>query len=333
MNVTLLKPYHSIQELVRELVNGNRRALAKAISLVESTHPTSEPLRNELLESILPYTGNSMRIGITGSPGAGKSSLIEALGMRMIADGYRLAVLAVDPAATHSGGSILGDKLRMSGLSTRDQVFIRPSSNRGSQGVLALRTRESILVCEAAGYNVVMVETVGSGQADTDLDDVVDLVILACLPNAGDEIQGLKRGIMECADIIVVTKADLDQKATHHAAITLRSVLRLFRPKFPDWNTVVVVVSSLHGDGIETLWQECVRFFAPTRAKTRNCNRRFQLLRWFDQALRQQCITFLQQNNFLQDQIEKYRYAIEQDKLLPSHAAQKIVSHLCICRD
>ena len=192
--------------------NGDRRAIAKAITLLESTHPEKLDQGQELLEELLPETGKSLRIGITGVPGVGKSTFIEAFGMRLIEAGHRVAVLAVDPSSPITGGSILGDKTRMQQLSSHPQAFVRPSPSSGVLGGVTRRTRETMLLCEAAGYDVIIVETVGVGQSETMGASMVDLFLVLMLPNAGDELQGIKKGILELADLIVINKADGDQK-------------------------------------------------------------------------------------------------------------------------
>ncbi|GBD05427.1 putative GTPase [bacterium HR20] len=209
--------YEDLAVLAERVRRGERRALAKALSLLESTRLSDKPRQHALLSMLAIPSAPTMRIGITGAAGAGKSTLIEALGLHVASNGHRVAVLATDPAAPSSGGSILGDKLRMTALANHPNAFIRPSSNRGRGDALDSHVRERIITCEAAGYDVVVVETVGAGQADTAIADAVDLVILATLPNAGDDIQALKRGVMEYADIVVVTKADLDRAAARRS--------------------------------------------------------------------------------------------------------------------
>jgi LAO/AO transport system kinase len=234
---------------------GDRRALARAITLVESNRADHRDDAREMIDALLPHTGQSIRIGISGAPGAGKSTLIEALGLHAIEEGHTVAVLAVDPSSTRSGGSILGDKTRMADLGRRAEAYIRPSPTGGTLGGVARRTGEALLVCEAAGFDVVMVETVGVGQSEVAVADLVDLFVLVASPAGGDELQGIKRGIMELADLIVVNKADGDLLgAAQRTAADLRNAVHLLRPKREGWQVEVLLASSLAGSGVPELW-------------------------------------------------------------------------------
>jgi LAO/AO transport system kinase len=246
-----------------------RRAIAKAITLLESTHADHRPRADEILNALLPHSGRSFRLGISGVPGVGKSTFIETLGLQLIEAGHRVAVLAVDPSSSVSGGSILGDKTRMARLSADDRAFIRPSPSSGTLGGVAEKTRESVLVLEAAGYDIVIVETVGVGQSETAVAGMTDLFALLQLPNAGDELQVLKKGITELADIIVVNKADLDPDAAMRAEEQITSSLRLLglhgRPEeAPEdattWHPRVLRASALTGQGMAEFWHEVSRF-------------------------------------------------------------------------
>ncbi len=220
---------------------GDRRALAKAITLIESTRADHRQEADSLLDALMPNTGKSLRIGISGVPGVGKSTFIETLGLHLIAQGHRVAVLAVDPSSTLSGGSILGDKTRMEKLSVNDAAFIRPTPTAGALGGVAERTREALLLCEAAGFDVVIVETVGVGQSETAVAGMTDLFVLLQLPNAGDDLQAIKRGVMELADLVVINKADLDADAATRAMANISDV-----PVMP--------ASGLTGKGIDAVW-------------------------------------------------------------------------------
>ena len=244
-----------VKSLAADLCAGNRRALAQAITLSESTREDHRLQAEDLVEQILPHAGKAVRIGISGVPGVGKSTFIEAFGLHLIALGHRVAVLAVDPSSRRTGGSILGDKTRMTELSRAQEAFIRPSPSRGTLGGVARRTREAILLCEAAGYDVIIVETVGVGQSETTVADMVDVFCLLLLPSGGDELQGIKKGIVEIAELIVVNKVDGDLKdAAMRAVADYRSALRLLRPVTPWWTTEVIPASSLQGDGIALVW-------------------------------------------------------------------------------
>jgi LAO/AO transport system kinase len=243
------------ESLADRVVAGERRALARAITLVESTRADHRAEAAALLDAVLPSTGRSTRLGITGTPGAGKSTFIEELGSRLTAAGHRVAVLAIDPSSRRSGGSILGDKTRMETLARNPDAFIRPSPSAGTLGGVARRTREAALLCEAAGFDVVIVETVGVGQSEVAVADMVDCFMLLASPGGGDELQGIKRGIMELADVIVVNKADGDLlPAANRAVSDHRHAVHLLRPKHPGWSVPVVAVSALQGTGVDEAW-------------------------------------------------------------------------------
>lgn len=244
-----------MSDLAQGVRAGDRRALAQAITLTESSREDHRAEAGALLDELLPRTGASLRLGISGSPGAGKSTLIEALGLHAIEQGHQVAVLAVDPSSSRSGGSILGDKTRMTDLGRRPEAYIRPSPSGGTLGGVARRTREAVLLCEAAGFDVVMVETVGVGQSEVAVAELVDLFLLVASPTGGDELQGIKRGIMELADSIVVNKADGDLLApAQRAAADLRNAVHLLRPKRPGWTVDVRLASALTGEGVAELW-------------------------------------------------------------------------------
>ena len=238
-----------------KLANGDRRTLAQSITKIESTRPDDRAGAEALIEELLGLTGGSIRLGITGTPGVGKSTFIDALGVLLIKAGHRVAVLAVDPSSQRTGGSILGDKTRMGNLSTRPEAFIRPSPSGGLTGGVARRTRDALLLCEAAGFDVVIVETMGVGQAETAVAEICDLFLLLVAPGGGDELQGIKRGVMELADVIAVNKADGDLLGpARHTAADYRHALHMVRPKWPDIETPIVTCSALTNEGLEELW-------------------------------------------------------------------------------
>jgi LAO/AO transport system kinase len=249
--------------LLGALRQGDRRALARAITLVESSRPDHRQEAEKLIEAVLPEVGGAVRTGISGPPGAGKSTFIERFGLEGIALGRQVAVLAVDPASKRGGGAILGDKTRMAELARAQAAFIRPSSAGGSRGGVARRTREVILLCEAAGFDAVLVETVGVGQAETAVAEIVDMFVLLLAPGAGDELQGIKRGIVELADLVLVNKADGEFAAAARRSVAdYASVLRLIRPPFPEWQVPVRAVSALEGTGIREVWDDVEGFRA-----------------------------------------------------------------------
>ena len=245
---------------------GERRSLARAITLVESTRADHRDEAAALLDELLPATGGSTRVGISGAPGAGKSTFIEALGLHLVGAGHEVAVLAVDPSSTRGGGSILGDKTRMEELSRAPQAYIRPSPSGGTLGGVARRTREAMLVCEAAGFDVVLVETVGVGQSEVAVAGLVDLFCLLLAPGAGDELQGVKRGIVELADLVVVNKADgALADLARHTASDYGHALHLLRPRTDGWSARVLSCSALHGVGIDAVWDAVSEFMAVAR--------------------------------------------------------------------
>lgn len=264
-----MTPAALLEGLVRGSAPVQRRAMAKAITLLESTRSDHRLQADELLTALLPHTGRALRLGISGVPGVGKSTFIEALGLYLIAQGHRVAVLAVDPSSSVSGGSILGDKTRMEHLSVHEQAYIRPSPSSGTLGGVAEKTREAMLVCEAAGYDVVIVETVGVGQSETAVANMTDMFCLLQLPNAGDDLQAIKKGVMELADLVVINKADIDPDAAMRARAQITSSLRLLGlhgqhdhtpHEVPLWQPQVMQISALHGQGVNAFWQHVCTF-------------------------------------------------------------------------
>ena len=280
--------------LVQAITHGapavRRRAMAKAITLLESTRADHRDQGDELLTTLLPQTGKSFRLGISGVPGVGKSTFIEALGLYLIGQGHRVAVLTIDPSSTVSGGSILGDKTRMEHLSVNEKAYIRPSPSSGTLGGVAEKTRESMLVCEAAGYDVVIVETVGVGQSETAVSSMTDMFVLLQLPNAGDDLQAIKKGVMEIADLVVINKADLDTRAATRAEAQITSSLRILNQhgnpenahhNETQWHPKVVQISALLGQGIEGFWDTVKQYRQVQTANGRLATRREkQALAW-----------------------------------------------------
>ncbi len=266
-----------VASVLSEQADAQRRAIAKAITLLESTRADHRAQADELLTALLPHTGKSFRLGISGVPGVGKSTFIETLGLYLIDQGHRVAVLTIDPSSTISGGSILGDKTRMEKLSVHEKAYIRPSPSSGTLGGVAEKTREAMLVCEAAGYDIVIVETVGVGQSETAVAGMTDMFLLMQLPNAGDDLQAIKRGVMELADLVVINKADIDKDAATRAQAQITSAMRILaqhkRGPHPGplpqagegwgegvWHPQVMQLSALLGTGVQEFWQSVLQF-------------------------------------------------------------------------
>lgn len=246
---------------VNEIRNGSRLHLAKAITFIESTVSDQQEIGQKLLKRLLPFTGNSIRIGITGVPGAGKSTFIEAFGKMLGDSGFKVAVLAIDPSSSVTGGSILGDKTRMEELARHPNAFIRPSPSAGTLGGVHKKSRETLMLCEAAGYDIILVETVGVGQSETIVRGMVDFFLLLALTGAGDELQGMKKGIMELADAIVVNKADgSNEKLAKKTVAEFKQILHFLAPSSPNWTTPALAVSSLYKLGLETVWETILAF-------------------------------------------------------------------------
>ena len=327
------------EQILQGLLHGDapvqRRAMAKAITLLESTRADHRLLADELLTGLLPHTGRSLRLGISGVPGVGKSTFIEALGLFLIAQGHRVAVLAVDPSSTVSGGSILGDKTRMEHLSVHAQAFIRPSPTSGNLGGVAEKTREAMLVCEAAGYDVVIVETVGVGQSEIAVASMTDMFVLMQLPNAGDDLQAIKKGVMELADLVVINKADLDAHAATRAQAQITSSLRLLglqgRPEHAHhddtlWHPQVLQLSALLGQGVDAFWATVTGFKQlQTQYGHLQLRRQRQALAWMwervEAGLRQSFRSHTQVRNLL-PQISQQ---VEAGQLAASTAARRLL--------
>ena len=247
----------STEDYCKGVLAGDRAMLGRAITLIESRNPDHRRQAQELLQALLPHSGKAHRVGITGVPGVGKSTTIEALGLNLTSAGHRVAVLAVDPTSTRTGGSILGDKTRMAGLASNENAFIRPSPSSGTLGGVTRKTRETMIVCEAAGYDVVIVETVGIGQSETAVADMVDFFLVLMLPGAGDELQGIKKGVLEIADMIAVNKADGDNaERANNAAAEYKAALHILTPASPNWSPPVITISGLKNLGLDALWEQ-----------------------------------------------------------------------------
>jgi LAO/AO transport system kinase len=325
-----MTPTPSIASLAADLRAGHRAALARAITLVESRRSDHQAAARELVQALLPDTGTAIRVGITGSPGVGKSTLIDALGMLLIGRGQKVAVLAVDPSSARTGGSILGDKTRMAKLAASDFAYIRPSPAAGTLGGVAAKTREAMLLCEAAGFDVVLVETVGIGQSETAVCDMTDFFLALMLPGAGDELQGIKKGLVELADMIVVNKADGDNiKRANLAAAEYRGALHILSPRSEHWQPPVLTSSALTGAGIAELWQKILDHRAAMKACGEFAERRRQQqVKWMWSMLEQRMLARLRADPAMRAKVKKTEAEVARGRITPALAAEQIAGWL-----
>ena len=305
----------------------NVRAIAKAITLIESSRREDRARADALLEALLPHTGGSFRVGVSGAPGAGKSTFIEALGLHLIARGHRVAVLAVDPTSAISGGSILGDKTRMECLAREPNAFIRPSPSGGTLGGVAHRTREALALCEAAGYDVVIVETVGVGQSETAVAGMTDFFVLIALPNAGDDLQAIKRGIIELTDLVLVNKADLDPPAAELARSQLVHAFSMLRRRDTWWVPPVVKISATNGAGVETFWDTAESYRASATVNgSLAARRKKQALGWMDALVEHELHARFYQLPAVRQELAALRAAVTDGTMTPSRAAARLLA-------
>jgi LAO/AO transport system kinase len=321
------EPFASVADYRDAIRKADRRAIARTITLLESTRADQAALGQVILEDLVPHTGGSVRVGITGPPGVGKSIFIEALGMYLLEHGYTVAVLAVDPSSPVTGGSILGDKTRMERLAQQERAFIRPSPSGGSLGGVANRTREAMLVCEAAGYDVTLVETVGIGQSEVAVRSMVDFFLVLLQPGAGDELQGIKKGALELADALVVNKADGDNIAAAERAQAEHSrALGLLRPRSPNWKPEVLTVSSLEVRGIDEVWATILEHGRRLEASgERQARRREQARAWMWSLVEEGLRRAFRSDEAVAGRIEELERDVESLKTTPAAAARALL--------
>jgi LAO/AO transport system kinase len=316
-----------IEDYVSGVLAGDRAVLSRAITLIESQSPLHEDLAQEVLQRLLPRAGKAKRIGITGSPGVGKSTLIEALGCHLTGQGRAVAVLAIDPTSKRSGGSILGDKTRMENLSRQARAFIRPSPSGDTVGGVARRTRETMLLCEAAGFEVVLVESVGVGQSEVALRGMVDFFLLLLLPGAGDELQGIKRGIAEMADDILITKADGENRLrAEQARLEQQNALACLQPATPGWKTRAAICSARTGEGIPEAWERIEQFFRELEPKGLIAQRRRQqTVDWLTDSIRDEMQRRFERHAAVQARFPALRESLLRGEITAVSAARSLL--------
>ena len=315
-----------ISDLARGIGAGERAVIARAITLIESRRNDHQKAALRLVQELLPSTGKAIRVGITGAPGVGKSTTIDALGTFLSGKDHKVAVLAVDPSSARSGGSILADKTRMPRLSGDANAFVRPSPSSGTLGGVAAKTRESMLICEAAGFDVVLVETIGTGQSETMVADMTDFFLVLMLPGAGDELQGLKKGVIEIADMLAINKADGDNiNRAKAAAAEYRGALQILNPRSPNWSTPVVTYSALTGAGIAELWDTVLEHRARMiKAGELEARRREQQVKWMWAMLEERMFARLKSDPILKAKLPRIEAAVAAGRMSAALAVEEI---------
>jgi LAO/AO transport system kinase len=335
MNQTFRKTRHSINQYVDGLLSSNRMMLSKSITLIESKLAEDNTTAEAIIEKVLPYTGRSVRIGISGIPGAGKSTFIECFGNYLITEGEKVAVLTIDPSSKKTRGSILGDKTRMEQLSNNENAYVRPSPSGSTLGGVHANTRESILLCEAAGFNVIIVETIGVGQSEINVRSMVDIFILVLIAGAGDELQGIKRGVVEVADAIVINKADGDNLVNASVAkIQYQNALHLLATNKNGWQPVVTTCSSLNGNGVSEVWDIISKYEKQMRSngffeKQRN----EQEIAWMHDIVSKSIHHMFYQNIFIQGKLSLMENQVKNAKITAAQAARELIETFISIKD
>ena len=322
--------FPDLADLARGIRARERAVIARAITLVESRRADHQKAARRLVQELLPLTGKAIRVGITGAPGVGKSTTIDVLGTFLTAKGHKVAVLAVDPSSARSGGSILADKTRMPRLGNDPNAFVRPSPASGTLGGVAAKTRESMLICEAAGYDVVLVETIGTGQSETMVADMTDFFLVLMLPGAGDELQGLKKGVVEIADMIAINKADGDNiERANLAAAEYRGALHILSSRSEHWQPPVLTYSALTGTGIDALWQKILDHRTAMNASGEfAARRRQQQVKWMWSMLEQRMMARLRADPSVRSKVKKVEAEVADGRVTPALAAEQIAEML-----
>jgi LAO/AO transport system kinase len=318
----------SLDAYVAGVRASDRAVLARAITLIESSKPAHQGLAQDLLQGLLPFTGGGHRIGITGVPGVGKSTLIDQLGSNLVEAGHKVAVLAVDPSSKRSGGSILGDKTRMHRLALNRNTFIRPSPTSGTLGGVARKTRETMALVEAAGFDVVIVETVGVGQSEVTVAEMVDFFLVLLLAGAGDELQGLKKGVIEIADMIAINKADTDNvPRAERAAAEYQGALNLLTPASPNWRPPVITVSARENKGLDALWAKiCKHHTRMTASGELQARRQAQAVAWMREMLQDRLLAALKANPMVAAKLPSIEADVRDGRLMPARAVDQILA-------